>query len=406
MSGHPLVVVIAGGGVAALETLLALRRLAEDRVEIELLAPQREFLYRPLSVAEPFELGEAPRFDLDEIAADQGARLRIDGLASVDPGRRAVRTRSGAEMLYDALVVAVGTTRHEAVPGALSFGGPEDTGAYRDLLREAERGEIRNLVFAIPQGATWPLPMYELALLTAVRLRSRGAAAKLTVVTPEDAPLGMFGPRASEAVGRLLSENGVEVRTSAIPVAAADGTLEVVPDGAVVADRVVAMPHLRGPGVEGLPHDEDGFLRVDANCRVRGVEGVYAAGDATAFPVKQGGIATQQADAVAEALAAEAGAPVEPEGFRPVLRGVLLTGAGARFLKAEISGGRGDVSEVSEDALWWPGGKVVGRYLSHYLAHRVGPVDAPEPLAADAIPIEIALDGAPGGPAAPGDQDP
>ena len=47
-------VLIAGGGVAALEAMLALRALAADRVSVVLVAPDREFVYRPLAVAEPF----------------------------------------------------------------------------------------------------------------------------------------------------------------------------------------------------------------------------------------------------------------------------------------------------------------------------------------------------------------
>ena len=69
-------VLIAGGGVAALEAMVALRRLAEERVDIELLAPDRDFFYRPLAVAEPFGAGEAFRFDLRALATGCGARHR------------------------------------------------------------------------------------------------------------------------------------------------------------------------------------------------------------------------------------------------------------------------------------------------------------------------------------------
>ena len=54
---EPLRVVIAGGGVAGLEAMLALRELAGDRVDIELLSPSDEFVYRPMLVAEPFGSG-------------------------------------------------------------------------------------------------------------------------------------------------------------------------------------------------------------------------------------------------------------------------------------------------------------------------------------------------------------
>jgi sulfide:quinone oxidoreductase len=102
---------------------------------------------------------------------------------------------------------------------------------------------------------------------------------------------------------------------------------------------------------------------------------VFAAGDATAFPVKQGGLAAQQADAVAEAIAASAGADIDPRPFRPVLRGVLLTGGSARYLRSDISGDAGDDSTVAAQALWWPPNKLCGRYLAPYLSSQIGATD-------------------------------
>ena len=120
------------------------------------------------------------------------------------------------------------------------------------------------------------------------------------------------------------------------------------------------------------PHlkEIDGFISVDLHGHVRGVPNVYAAGDATTCPIKQGGIAAQQADAAAETIAAAAGAPVKPRPFRPVLRGLLLTGGAPKFMRAEVAGGRGADWEVSEHALWWPPSKVAGHYLAPYLALR------------------------------------
>ena len=112
-----------------------------------------------------------------------------------------------------------------------------------------------------------------------------------------------------------------------------------MPGPSVAADRVVSLPRLRGPFLPGLPHDPEGFIPTDLHGLVDGETDVYAAGDATTCPIKQGGVATQQADAVAEAIAARLGAPVEPRPFRPVLRGLLLTGGEPRFMRAEVSGG-------------------------------------------------------------------
>ena len=79
--GEPHRVLIAGAGVAGLETLLALRDLAEGRVRVALIAPEGEFAYRPLAVAEPFEAGEAHGFDLADLLADLGAERVQDSLA-------------------------------------------------------------------------------------------------------------------------------------------------------------------------------------------------------------------------------------------------------------------------------------------------------------------------------------
>ena len=107
---------------------------------------------------------------------------------------------------------------------------------------------------------------------------------------------------------------------------------------------------------------------------------MYAAGDATSAPVKQGGLATQQADAAAAAIAARVvGPPIVPEPFHPVLRGLLLTGGTPLHV---MSGGEG---VASERPLWAPVGKVVARYLSPWLArHGVDVGDAGDGVAAPA----------------------
>jgi len=132
---------------------------------------------------------------------------------------------------------------------------------------------------------------------------------------------------------------------------------------------VIALPRLEGPWLEGLPCDRHGFLPIDDHCHVGGAQDVFAAGDATQFPLKQGGIATQQADTAAAGIAALAGAPVEPEPFRPVLRGLLMTGMAPRYLRSEPGG---TSSAVDTEALWWPPAKIVGKYLAPFLATKLG----------------------------------
>src|SRR5215218_1550228 len=331
-------VLIAGGGVAALEAMVALRHLAEERVELTLLAPDNFFTYRPLAVAEPFGFGSVVRFSLETLTAGCGATYEQAALSMVSPGERSLHTSRGRSIEYDALLLALGARLDEVVPGAITFGGPQDTRAIEMLLEDLDNGLVKRVVFAVPTGTGWTLPLYELALLTADRVGDTSEI-ELTLVTPEEQPLGVFGTEASEAIQSLLAERGVVVRASVHAQAFANSRLEIV-----------------------------GGVPIDSHGRVEGVAHVYAAGDITRFPVKQGGIAAQQADAAAEAIAAEAGAEITPTPFEPVLRGLLLTGRRPAFLRAEIGGGHGDTSTVLKEPLWWPAGKIAARHLGPYLA--------------------------------------
>jgi sulfide:quinone oxidoreductase len=97
--------------------------------------------------------------------------------------------------------VAIGVRAVDALPGALTFPGEDARPRYREPLGELERGEVRDVVFAVPVNTAWALPLYELALLTAAWLfERRVAGARLTLVTPERAPLAAFGERASGTV--------------------------------------------------------------------------------------------------------------------------------------------------------------------------------------------------------------
>jgi sulfide:quinone oxidoreductase len=387
-------VVIAGGGVAALEAALALRALAEDRVSVELLAPEPHFWYRPLAVAEPFDLGEVRQFELPELAAAAGARFVPGALTGVDVKSRRAQTAAGSSVPYEVLLVACGAVPTPAVPGALTFRGPADTEKVRQLLEEVVAGQVARVAFAVPWGAVWSLPIYELALMTAAHLAERDFdSVELTLITPEEEPLQLFGRAGSEAVRELLEERGIAVQTGACAVELVDGELRLVPEGSIAADRVVALPRLRGPRIDGLPQTIEGFIPVDGHGQVGGLSDVFAAGDITSFPVKQGGIAAQQADAAAEMIAANVGANLAPQPFRPVLRGLLLTGRQPRYLRHELTGGAGDASAASPEPLWWPPAKIVGRYLAPFLGAVAGVQTPPEaPTAPGAVAVELELE--------------
>ena len=247
---------------------------------------------------------------------------------------------------------------------------------------------------SVPAGAVWSLPAYELALMTGSWLLARGIdGVTVALVTPEDEPLHLFGRDASEAVRALLDERGIAVHTRAYPAEAETRRAShSFPDGIVAADRVVALPRLQGPQIGGVPQTFEGFIPVDPHGQVPGLTGVYAAGDITTFPVKQGGIATQQADAAAEAIAAELGADVVPRPFKPVLRGLLVTGGVPSYLRAELDGDADETSQASDAPLWWPPAKIVGHHLAPFLARLAGTEPPVDHAADDAVPVEVELD--------------
>jgi sulfide:quinone oxidoreductase len=363
-------VVIAGGGVAALEALLTLRELAQDRVEIDLVTPNSEFVYRPMELAALFRDERVQHFDLARIAADQGATLVPDRLEGVWPDKRVVM-QSGTQQAYDSLLLAVGAHLRVGVPGAMTVAAPGFRQEFRRALDDLERGIARTLVFAAPAGTGWLLPLYELALLTADNLAQRGATAKLIVVTPEDAPLEVFGLDASKQLDDLLAERGIALLAGQRPISFDANGLVAAPSGLIEADLAVALPAMRGPNIRGVPQTVAGFIVTDRHGRVLGADDVYAAGDGTAFPVKQGGLAAQQADAAAEVIAVAAGVEIDPKPFVPVLRGLLLTGSEPRYLRHDLSR-PGSPTETAERSLWWPPAKVAARNLTPYLAARPG----------------------------------
>jgi sulfide:quinone oxidoreductase len=386
-------VVIAGGGVAALEATLALRELAADRVSVELLAPEARFWYRPLAVAEPFRLGSVIQLELDGLTRTIGATFTPGTLIGVDATRRVAHTSRGG-IAYDHLLVACGAAPTVAVRGALTFRGPADTAAFSELLSDLLARTVRSVAFVVPWGAVWSLPAYELALLTRAHLEGNGVTdVELNVITPEPEPLELFGGSASNAMRELLERRDISLTTDTYPSAVVDGELLLMPRGAVAADRFVALPRLRGVPIDGLPQTVDGFIPVDAHCRVQGLDGVYAAGDITSFRVKQGGIAAQQAEVAATMIAAMAGAEVARPRFEPVLRGLLLTGREPRYLRREISAFPAQPPAVSFESLWWPPAKIVGRHLAPFLA-TVARVDTPlDPAVAPetAVAVDVAI---------------
>jgi len=374
-SSHPLQrVLIAGGGFAAVEAALALKALASDRVQVALLAPDAVFHYRPAATTESFDVAPTRGYDLQTIAADIGASYHRGRLEAIASRKQWARTAAGARMQYDRLILATGARPVARVPGAITFRDQRDVSKLRHVVAGVETGVVRRVVFALPAGTVWPLPLYELALMSARRAKERGMTLDCSLVSPEEAPLAIFGQVASQLVGDVLEDAGVRFIGSSVALQVRrDGSLGLMDGERIGADRVVALPELRGRRITGVPANASGFVPADASGRVEGLRNVYAAGDLTTFPIKQGGLAAQQADVVAHTLAEELGAPVKQVRTPQVMRARLVGGERPLFLRTEFDWSGRPTSaalEAAGDEQAASAAKVLGRYLVPYLETR------------------------------------
>jgi len=356
-------VVVVGGGIAGLETVLALRHLADPRLRMTLIAPELDFVLRPMAVARPFGRAHETRLPLEEVMSEHAGRFVRGAVQRVDTAARNVVLTTGAEVSYDVLVLAPGASAAPAFLHALTFGAHPQ--ALNGILADLEEGWTRSVAFVVPPGCSWPLPLYELALMTAHDVWSMNMdRAEIHLVTPEREPLEIFGAQASAAVADLLDAAGIRVHRSASAQIPRTGLIRLGPSREITVDCVVALPVLEGPAVDGIPADSHGFIPVADDGLVEGLDNVYAVGDATNRPIKQGGLACQQADVTAARIAWMAGADIEVAPLQQVLRGRLLTGRHDRFLRREPGD---DAGSVANESLSWAPAKVSGRYLSPYL---------------------------------------
>ena len=205
-------------------------------------------------------------------------------VASLDPAARVVTFADGAQLAYDAALVATG-----GLPRPLGAPGHALRGVH--LLRTAgdaeaivaDAGRARR---AVVIGAGY------IGLEVAGSLRERGL--EVAVVAPQQAPLErQLGPEVGGAFRRLHERRGVVFHLGQeVAAIEGDGRVERVRlrSGAVLPAKLV----VAGLGVvpataplRGIPRRTDEGIDVDARLRV--AEGLYAAGDIAAFPLRGDG---------------------------------------------------------------------------------------------------------------------
>jgi sulfide:quinone oxidoreductase len=372
-------VLIAGGGVAGLEAAFALRELAGERIAVTLLSAGEDFVSRPSSIGEPFNRSYAEHYELAGLATEAGAELVRGALAHVDTEGRLAHTVEGGELSYDALLVATGARIEPFSEHTTNVDDGHMDELLHGLVQDIEEGYVHQLAIVIPAPMPWPFPGYELALMASERAWDMQTELSITLLTPERMALEVFGEQVSREVALLLAERHIELVTSAYCEVPQSQQVVVHPGGRVVhAGRVVALPRLLGPALDGLPADGGGFLPVDEYGRVRGVDRVWAAGDATDVQIKHGGVAAQLADVAARSIAERAGCRTRPKPFAPYVEGVLMTGGTPRYLRADPAwpGPAGQsISTQVRSAIAPP--KISAPYLApHLMKRRLSPAVA------------------------------
>jgi hypothetical protein len=188
-------------------------------------------------------------------------------------------------------------------------------------------------------GVTWALPLYELALLTARyarpphrrRHRDRDPRARPTrhLRTARQRPRARPPRSARRALPRRPPPRALRPRWASPPA------LRSCCAARRPGHRRAAHGRPRHSGDPGSWH---GFVPTDERCHVEGMDGVYAA-DMTTYPIKQGGLATQQADTIAADIAARhAGLRAGDWPIVRVLRARLIGGAQPVDLFATLDG--------------------------------------------------------------------
>ncbi len=398
------VVCVVGSGTAGLEGLLAAREQLGSDAELRLVAPEREFRYRPASQDSLFRPAGERALAIADLVAESGAQWTADRAEAIHVEERAVMTRDGDTVNFDFLLLAFGSQAKRALEQGYVWQRGADPSFLDRIIRETIMGEVTTVAVNIPRGARWPLPGYELALV--LGWRAVGTDARVTLLTAEERPLAALGSEATAAISRELDAAGVEViagveaidsesaagdRADPVqltlvaeertgggdaligkPTDAARGRTAGTP---VTFDRLISLPTVVAPFIAGVPTDAAGFIEVDETLRVCGSEWVWAAGGCIAAALEHSALAAQQADAAIDAIAAIAtgnagnatASAVPPDGERlsapgaPELTGMLLIGQRAKWLAENPPG----IQQVSTRCLWWPPGRAVGRMLAH-----------------------------------------
>jgi hypothetical protein len=180
---------------------------------------------------------------------------------------------------------------------------------FHGMVQDFELAYVNSIAFCLPPAA-WPLPLYELALITAERVSSMNAEPRLMFAAPNRSrwrrsAAGLVrGSQVCSRRGIALRAWGGRARPGG-PFAGRGRESSLRWTDRDAAEGV-------GPAIRGLPAGRGFFVLVDGRCVVRDTGGrSFAAADVTEWEIKHGGLGAQQADTAAAGVAEELGAYLE-----------------------------------------------------------------------------------------------
>jgi sulfide:quinone oxidoreductase len=392
------VLCIVGAGTAGLEALLSAREALGTSVDLRLVAPDHEFRYRPMHRESLFRPARERGIKIADLVAETGATWVRDRAEVVRESERCLLTRDGDTVEFDYLLLAAGERARRPLAQGYLWERGRDPSFLDEIISEIADGKVTSVAVAVPRGARWSMPAYELALVLA--WSALGTDARITLVSAEEQPLGALGPAASRAVLLELEQAGVETITGVELVDAPKpgaprmtvADLIIVPErtedqaialigkptdparvriGSGVArefQRLISLPVMLGPHIAGVASDHAGFVVVDESLRVLGTDVVWAAGGCIAAALEHSALSARQADAAIIAITAACthpgatGSGIAPDPIE--ITGVLLAGQRDRWLAENPIGTPGP----STRCLWWPPGRAVGKTLARRIA--------------------------------------
>lgn len=388
MNAKPKITVV-GGGFAGLETIFYLRHRLHDKVDLTLISDNDYFMFKPNTIYIPFGADpEKLKVDLKKPTTKKNIELLIANAEGIDIDRKKVITSKG-ETSYDYLVVATGAAmRPQEIPGLVEHANTPWTaeemaqlGVGLNKLAENAKMGKQKLLFLVPPNNKCSGPLYELVMMTDTWLNEKGVRQNVEIVwsTFESGYIQAFGPRLNTVVTDEFTERGVIGHKGYVVTDIQPGVVNYQNGEKLPFDLLVSFPpYISKERFAGLPLDDRGFIKVDADSRrVKGSDSIFAVGDAADFPIKQAFLALLQGDAAAAHLSAEIeGRPIEAKDkFEPMSMCVMEELNRATFAQVPLKYTDDPTKPVTVDVededhykvgvspLWRGGKKILGFYL-------------------------------------------